>query len=137
MSFKEITLEYQGPLARLILNQPDKANALSQAMIAELSLALREIAASEARAVILSGAGKHFCAGHKMEEMVDRDPALYLDPVSSSERHLFTQLLFSYKLNPQTVLFLGYSDNHFGERGLDLTRTDRTLFLKIGYAFLM
>ncbi len=66
-----------------------------------------------------------------------RSPELYLSPVSAHDRHLFTQLLFSYKLNPQSVLFLGYSDNHFGEHGLDLRETDRTLFLKIGYAFLM
>lgn len=77
MSFQEITLELEGHLARLTLNQPDKANALGRGMIAELSLALEEIAGSQARAVILSGAGKHFCAGHKMDEMVGRDPATY------------------------------------------------------------
>lgn len=77
MSYTEITLEREGPLVRLTLNQPDKANALSQAMIAELSDALTEIAAGDARVVILSGAGKHFCAGHKMDEMLGRDPALY------------------------------------------------------------
>lgn len=79
MDFKEITLELTGHLARLRLNQPDKANALSQGMIAELSQALERIAASQAKVVILSGAGKHFCAGHKMDEMVGRDPALYRD----------------------------------------------------------
>lgn len=47
---------------------------------------------------------------------------------------LFTQILFSYKVNPQTVLFVGYSDNQLGLKGIDLTRTDRTFFLKIGYA---
>ena len=46
-------------------------------MIAELSQALEEIAASQARVVILSGAGKHFCAGHKMDEMIGRDPVTY------------------------------------------------------------
>ncbi len=77
MSFQEITLSLEGHLARLTLNQPDKANALSQGMIAELSQALEEIAASQARVVILSGAGKHFCAGHKMDEMIGRDPVTY------------------------------------------------------------
>ena len=33
MGFSEIILEFDGPLARLTLNRPDKANALSQAMI--------------------------------------------------------------------------------------------------------
>ena len=56
-----------------------------------------------------------------------------MDP--KSER-LFTQLLVSYKLNPQTVFFLGYSDNSLADQRIDLTRTDRTLFLKLGYAWL-
>lgn len=68
---------------------------------------------------------------------IDRDPTLYEDSVDAQTRELGTQLLFSYKLNPQTVVFLGYSDNYFGEgpQGIDLTQTDRTLFLKVGYAW--
>lgn len=68
---------------------------------------------------------------------VNRDPAMYGFPVPRNSRDLFTQFLFSYKLNPQTVLFLGYSDNAFGARGIDLVKADRTFFLKIGYAWVM
>jgi hypothetical protein len=50
-------------------------------------------------------------------------------------RQLFTQFLFSYKINPRTVLFIGYSDNHYGNQDYPLTQADRTLFAKIGYAF--
>ena len=50
-------------------------------------------------------------------------------------KNLFVQLLFSYKLNPQTVLFLGYTENYLGNRDYPITRSDRTLFLKIGYAW--
>ncbi len=78
MDFTEITLEMEGPLARLTLNQPDKANALSRTMIAELRQALDQIAASEARVVILTGAGKNFCAGHKLDEMVGRENSVYM-----------------------------------------------------------
>jgi len=49
--------------------------------------------------------------------------------------HLFTQILFSYKINPQTVFFLGYSDNYLGNQDINLTRSDRTFFMKIGYAW--
>jgi hypothetical protein len=64
---------------------------------------------------------------------------LYTDPAPAErDKHLFSQLLFSYKLNPQTVFFLGYSDNQLGgQLGQDvtaLTRSDRTVFAKIGYA---
>jgi hypothetical protein len=71
---------------------------------------------------------------------LEQDPALYAFPVRSDTRTLLSQLLFSYKLNPQTVLFVGYADNALGfEQGptnVDLTRTDRTFFVKVGYAFL-
>ncbi|MFL5446284.1 MAG: DUF5916 domain-containing protein [Myxococcales bacterium] len=53
-----------------------------------------------------------------------------------NEKDVFGQFLFSYKLNPQTVLFAGYDDTRFGENGIDITQTDRSFFLKVGYAFL-
>ncbi len=65
-----------------------------------------------------------------------RDPALYGFEVEPATETLFTQLLFSYKLNARTVLFLGYADNQLGLADVDLTRTDRTLFLKLGYAWI-
>jgi hypothetical protein len=58
----------------------------------------------------------------------------FLEPKTQT---LLTQLLFSYKLNAQTVLFLGYSDDQLGTRDFGLTRTDRTFFLKVGYAWVM
>jgi len=50
------------------------------------------------------------------------------------ERELLAQLLFSYRVNAQTVFLAGYSDDYEGER--DLTRTERAVFVKLGYAFL-
>jgi hypothetical protein len=50
---------------------------------------------------------------------------------------LSSQVLLSYKLNPQTVFFLGYSDNHEGDQDIDLTQSGRTLFAKIGYAWVL
>ena len=64
-----------------------------------------------------------------------RDPALYAEEVGASEREWFNQLLFAYKLNPQTVLFLGYSDTALGDQRTDLKRESRTLFVKLGYAW--
>ncbi|NIM12658.1 MAG: hypothetical protein GTO45_11135 [Candidatus Aminicenantes bacterium] len=68
---------------------------------------------------------------------IDRNTDMYFSPIEPHTRILFTQFLFSYKINPQTVLFIGYSDNHLGFKGIDLTRTDRTFFLKIGYALVL
>jgi hypothetical protein len=72
-------------------------------------------------------------------EDISRNVDLY-DPEDEEEpesRELFTQLLFSYKINPQTVLFIGYSDNHDNEDRNNLTMKDRTFFFKLGYAWVL
>jgi hypothetical protein len=68
---------------------------------------------------------------------ISRTPALYTVPIDSRTRRLFSQYLFSYKLNPQTVLFLGYSDNSEGSLANQLQRQNRTFFAKLGYAWVM
>jgi hypothetical protein len=65
------------------------------------------------------------------------NPGLYSFPIDPKFKHLFTQILFSYKINPQTVLFLGYSDDYYGYLTVPLTQSNRTLFLKIGYALVI
>lgn len=57
-------------------------------------------------------------------------------PVDAESENLFNQLLLSYKVNPQTVCLLGYSDNQIGTELIDLNRNNRTFFLKLGYAWL-
>jgi hypothetical protein len=79
---------------------------------------------------------RSFVRGVLQYQDVERNPALFDFPVPSSSEQLFSQLLFSYKLNPQTVFFLGYSDAHLGVGQIDLTQTDRTFFAKIGYAWI-
>jgi len=58
----------------------------------------------------------------------------YLFTTDPKYERLFSQLLFSYKLNARTVVFLGYSDDYYGYQGIPLTQNNRTFFLKIGYA---
>ncbi|MGB2202450.1 MAG: enoyl-CoA hydratase [Pseudooceanicola atlanticus] len=59
-----------GPVAHLHMNQPEKLNALSDAMLAELASALAALREDrDIRVVILSGEGKAFCAGHDLKEM--------------------------------------------------------------------
>jgi hypothetical protein len=70
-------------------------------------------------------------------EDYELDPALYTEDVPSEERGLYSQLLFSYKLNPQTVVFLGYSGSLLGDQDIELTEHDRTFFVKLGYAWLL
>ena len=72
---------------------------------------------------------------------LQQNPQLYRPEfrpfIEPETEELFTQLLFSYKLNAQTVLFLGYSDNRLGNRDFSLKQTDRTFFFKVGYAWVM
>lgn len=63
-----------------------------------------------------------------------RNAFLFIDEVDPKSESLFNQFLLSYKINPQTVFFLGYSDDYFGDQSMGLTQTNRTVFCKIGYA---
>jgi hypothetical protein len=67
---------------------------------------------------------------------IERNPDSYVDDVDRRSRDIGRQLLYSYKINPQTVFFLGYSDALIDDDNLSgLTTTDRTWFMKIGYAW--
>ncbi len=58
-------------VATLTLNRPAQFNALNGAMLAELQAALDAIAAdSTVRVVVLAGAGRAFCPGHDLKEML-------------------------------------------------------------------
>jgi hypothetical protein len=64
-----------------------------------------------------------------------RDPSLYTFPVTREDGAFTGSLLFAYKLNWQTVCFVGYGDNRTLSENGDFQRADRQFFLKISYAF--
>lgn len=66
-----------------------------------------------------------------------RDADLYEDEVDARTEQLFNQLLLSYKLNPRTVAFIGYSDTRLGENGASLAQEDRSIFVKLGYSWIL
>jgi hypothetical protein len=65
------------------------------------------------------------------------DTDLYLAPIDPDFEHLFSQFLFSYRINPRTVLFLGYSDDYYGDQTAGLAQSNRTFFIKVGYALVL
>jgi hypothetical protein len=67
----------------------------------------------------------------------DRNTDIYTFEIDPESTSLFSQFLFSYKINPQTVFYLGYSDNYNGDQSIRLTQANRTLFVKMGYALVM
>jgi enoyl-CoA hydratase/carnithine racemase len=73
MTYQEILCSNEGAICFLTLNNPRKINALSQRMIQEIIDALTQIAVDQTvKVVIIQAAGKHFCAGHDLSEMVDQ-----------------------------------------------------------------
>lgn len=65
MQYETITLEITDGLAVLTLNRPDKMNSLTSQMRAEITHAMRE-APKDARAIVLTGAGRAFCTGQDL-----------------------------------------------------------------------
>ncbi|WP_440874234.1 DUF5916 domain-containing protein [Thalassotalea sp. PLHSN55] len=60
-----------------------------------------------------------------------------LSDSSEHNKALSTQLIYAYKLNPQTLFFLGYSDNSLQDNQLKtLTQQERTFFTKVSYAWM-
>ena len=73
--YSNITLTHEGAVARLVLNRPERRNALTQAMMLELEDAFRRVAGDgECRVLVLRGAGGHFSAGGDRAVMGDMPP---------------------------------------------------------------
>jgi methylglutaconyl-CoA hydratase len=68
-SFATLTLAYEGLLALITLNRPDKRNAISYELIDDVLNALKEVEDSPAQIVILTGAGKAFCSGMDLDNL--------------------------------------------------------------------
>ena len=67
MDYKQIRFERDGPAAIITLDRPDSYNAYTAQMGQELAAAIRQCDGDDSvRAVILTGAGRHFCVGADM-----------------------------------------------------------------------
>ena len=64
-----LQIEDRGAVRYLTMNAPERLNALSDEMLADLTAALTDLQASPIRAVVLSGSGRAFCAGHDLKQM--------------------------------------------------------------------
>ena len=89
-----------GPVGRLVLNRPERRNALSLELMDEVTAALQELSAQEeTRVIVVEGAGPAFSAGHDLSEMIDREEAFL--------RHLFdvcTVMMETIHEVPQPVI---------------------------------
>src|SRR5918911_2213151 len=75
---EHLLMEREGAIARIVLNRPDRYNALSLALMREVRAALEALAQdAEARVVVIAGAGRGFSAGHDLAEMIGREDGFY------------------------------------------------------------
>src|SRR5579864_7748036 len=69
MGYPTLTIQYDNEIALFALTVPEKRNAVSSQMITDLLSALEQAQDSSARVLIITGAGKAFCAGMDLGEM--------------------------------------------------------------------
>ena len=76
MTFDKIDFKIENAVALITLNRPDKLNSFDQTMAIDLQNALDHCMNNpEVRCVLLTGAGRGFCAGQDLEEAIDPDSA--------------------------------------------------------------
>src|SRR5271169_4064745 len=68
MSYETIMFEVERGIGRLTFNRPDKLNSFNVAMHGEVRHALGQLAAKNARVLVLTGAGRGFCAGQDLSD---------------------------------------------------------------------
>ncbi|MBU2498781.1 MAG: enoyl-CoA hydratase [Proteobacteria bacterium] len=74
MGNNTIHYEEKERIGLMTLNRPEKRNALSLGLLKELSSLLHRIGEEKrAKVIILKGAGEHFCAGHDLNEILNRE----------------------------------------------------------------
>ena len=98
-----IDRERDGGVLRLTLNAPERLNALSDEMLAELKNTLADT--DDAKAVILAGAGRAFCAGHDLRQMQAARQAV--DGGAAAFADLFercTEVMLSIRTLPVPVI---------------------------------
>lgn len=104
MNYQHILYAVEGGVARLTLNRPDRLNSFNDAMHAEVRDALSRVKASnDARVLLLTGAGRGFCAG---QDLGDRAVAPGAEPVdlgASIERN-YKPLVLSLRALPLPVV---------------------------------
>ncbi len=100
MPYQSISFETEGQIAIVTLNRPQRRNALSLELMTELIECLNEIGRDRSlRAVILAAAGKVFCSGHDLSEMVGRDINDYREVFD-----VCTELMTRVQSIPQPVI---------------------------------
>ncbi|MBK0327870.1 crotonase/enoyl-CoA hydratase family protein [Rhodobacteraceae bacterium F11138] len=102
-----LAIEYQDHIAKVTLTRGDKMNALDDAMFEAIVNAGQEVAASDARAVVLSGEGKSFCAGLDLASFAKLgqiDPQAWLMERTHGDTNLLQEMSLVWRRVPVPVI---------------------------------
>ena len=104
MNYQSILFQIENGIARLTLNRPDKLNCFTQAMHLEVRHALALTATDPSvRVLLLTGAGRSFCAGQDLSERAVAPDAQGVDLGDSVEQY-YAPLVLSIKALPMPVI---------------------------------
>ena len=103
MSYETILFSVDGGIARLTFNRPDKLNSFNTQMHGEVRDALRRLPGSDARVLVLSGAGRGFCAGQDLGDRAVAPGSQGVDLGESIERH-YKPLVLALHTLPMPVI---------------------------------
>ncbi|WP_211452553.1 2-(1,2-epoxy-1,2-dihydrophenyl)acetyl-CoA isomerase PaaG [Collimonas antrihumi] len=104
MPYQNILLEIQDGIARLTLNRPEKLNSFTVAMHNEVRAALEHIEAdASVRVLVLTGAGRGFCAGQDLGDRAVAPGSAALDLGESVERY-YAPLVLALRNLPFPVI---------------------------------
>jgi 2-(1,2-epoxy-1,2-dihydrophenyl)acetyl-CoA isomerase len=103
VSYQTIRYESSAGIARLTLNRPERLNSFNTEMHAEVRAALADVRASAARVLVITGAGRGFCAGQDLNDRAVSPGGQAADLGESIERN-YKPLVLALRALPLPVI---------------------------------
>lgn len=104
MTYENILFDITGGVATLTLNRPDKLNSFTQAMHLEVRAALEQVQSDKSvRVLVLTGAGRGFCAGQDLSDRAVEPGAKGVDLGDSVEK-FYAPLVLALRNLPMPVI---------------------------------
>lgn len=103
MSYQTILFDITGGVARLTFNRPDRLNSFNTAMHAEVREALAQVRTSDARVLVITGAGRGFCAGQDLSDRAVSPGGTAVDLGDSVEKN-YKPLVLGLRSLPMPVI---------------------------------
>jgi len=103
LSYQNILFELRDGIARLTLNRPERLNSFNTEMHAEVRAALATLPGSAARVLVITGAGRGFCAGQDLNDRAVAPGAAPPDLAESIEKN-YKPLVLTLRALPLPVI---------------------------------